>query len=255
MHRVNARNLWLGFDMGTKPRDIARTVRSIFKDVPAAFGLVYQRMVAPSLHRRFFTELVKKTDNFANVKWLGQPIWQNVLDLWTIQETIFEVKPDLLIECGTNRGGSALFYAQLLDLMERGRVITVDIQKMHEISHPRITFLHGNSISHQVLEEVRSAVRATDRVIMAVLDSDHSASHVSKELEAYSTFVTPGSFLLAQDGVIDTLPVFRGRPGPLQAIREFLSHHPEFEVDVARSERFLITHHPMGWLRRRIPAS
>lgn len=61
--------------------------------------------------QRFHDKLVRKTNNFGNITWLGQPVWQNVLDLWTIQETLFEVKPDLLIECGTNRAGSAMFYA------------------------------------------------------------------------------------------------------------------------------------------------
>ena len=86
---------------------------------------------------------------------------------------------------------------------------------------------------------------------MVILDSDHSAAHVSKELESYSPFVSPGSYMLVQDGVIDVLDRWRSaRPGPLAAIIEFLRHHPEFEVDTERCERFLITHHPMGWLRR-----
>jgi cephalosporin hydroxylase len=235
--------------MGTKFIDIAHNAKR------GATNVINRRLVSPTVRRRVFTELVKKTHNFGTVKWLGQPIWQNVLDLCTLQETLFEVKPDLLIECGTNRGGSALFYAQLFDLMGRGRVISADLHKMHEISHPRIEFLIGSSVSHQVLEQVRSAVRATDGAIMVVLESNHSSSHVSKELEAYSDLVTPGSFLLAQDGVIATLPLFRDKPGPLPAIREFLSRHSEFEVDIARSERFLITHHAMGWLRRRMPAA
>ena len=86
---------------------------------------------------------------------------------------------------------------------------------------------------------------------MVILDSDHSKDHVFKELELYAPLVTPGSFILVQDGVVDTLPRFRQlRPGPLPAIKQFLEGHPEFEVDVERNERFLITHHPWGWLRR-----
>ena len=208
----------------------------------------------PSLHQAFFTDLVKKTDNFANVNWMGQPIWQNVFDLWTIQETIFEVKPELLIECGTNRGGSAWFYAHLFDLMGQGRVITMDVEKMHEISHPRISFLIGDSASTALAEQARTAAEAASGPVMVILDSDHSEAHVARELEAYSPLVTVGSFLLCQDGVMDVLPALSdGQPGPLPAIQKFLRHHPEFEVDAGRSERFLITHHPMGWLRR-LPA-
>jgi cephalosporin hydroxylase len=228
--------------MGNKLREIIRRVQ--------------EPRSGPSLHRAFFTDLVKKTDNFSGVTWLGQPIWQNVFDLWTIQETLFEIKPALLIECGTNRGGSALFYAHLFDLMGHGRVVTIDIETMHEITHPRITFLVGDSVAVDIVAKVRSAVDDAGGPVMVILDSDHGAPHVARELEAYSRFVTDGSFLLCQDGVMDVLPALgNGLPGPLPAIREFLGRHPEFEVDEARSERFLITHHPMGWLRRRGPAA
>jgi cephalosporin hydroxylase len=87
---------------------------------------------------------------------------------------------------------------------------------------------------------------------MVLLDSDHNEAHVGREMEIYQRFVTPGSFLLVQDGVIDTLPFFAaGRPGPLPAIEAFLKAHPEFEVDTERCSRFLITHSPKGWLRHR----
>jgi cephalosporin hydroxylase len=86
---------------------------------------------------------------------------------------------------------------------------------------------------------------------MVLLDSDHNEAHVLRELELYHRFVTSGSFLLVQDGVIDTLKMFAAfRPGPLPAIEAFLSAHPEFEVDTERCSRFLITHSPKGWLRR-----
>jgi cephalosporin hydroxylase len=195
--------------------------------------------------------LITATDNFANVTWLGHPIWQNVLDLWVIQEAIAEVRPSLLIEAGTNRGGSALYYANLFDLMDHGRVITCDVERMHDLAHHRITFLLGGSTSPDVVRAVRDSVAVTDGPIMVILDSDHSQSHVSEEMETYSRFVSPGSLMLVQDGVIDTLAMLRrDRPGPLPAIREFLRQHPEFEPEPARSEKFLISHHPSGWLRR-----
>jgi cephalosporin hydroxylase len=152
------------------------------------------------LHRRFATDLIRQTDNFGDVKWLGHPIWQNVLDLWALQEAIAEIRPALLLETGTNRGGSALFYAHLFDL----------------------------------------------------LDSDHSRAHVLAELRAYAPLVTPDSLILVQDGVIDVLPMFATtRPGPLKAIETFLAEDDRFEVDPRFDKRFLVTHHPSGWLRRR----
>jgi len=212
----------------------------------------YRRRLAPTVHSLFFRELIGKTNNFGAVEWLGQPIWQNVLDLWTIQETIAEVRPGLVIECGTNRGGSSLFFAHLLDLMGTGHVVTIDIARLHDLSHPRISYLIGSSLSADVLEKVRTHVAACPGPVMVILDSDHSGDHVRRELECYAPLVTPGSYCLVQDGVIDTLALFRAsRPGPLVAIEDFLRSNGAFEIDVERSERFLITHHPKGWLRRK----
>ena len=215
-------------------------------------AIIYQSPYETNrVNRIFFERLLRQTDNFSRVTWLGKPIWQNILDLWVIQETIWEIQPELLIECGTNRGGSAYFYAQLFDLMKKGKVISIDITKMHDLTHPRIEFIVGSSVDKSVVGQVKSAVSSIRGPVMVILDSDHAVDHVSKELEMYSTLVTRGSFILVQDGVIDNLPMFSaGRPGPLPAIKEFLVRHPEFEVDIERSERFLISHHPLGWLRR-----
>ena len=214
----------------------------------------YRRLLQPRAQAWFFEELIAKTENFSHVTWLGRPVWQNVLDLWILQETIAEVKPALLIETGTNRGGSALFLAHLFDLMNHGHVVTIDIEKMHDITHPRITFLIGSSIAADVREKVRVISSTCPGPVMVTLDSDHRQDHVGAELAAYASLVTPGSYLLVQDGVIDTLDVFAsGRPGPLAAIDAFLTTNPKFELDEERSRRFLISHHPKGWLRRKKP--
>jgi len=196
--------------------------------------------------------LIHKTNNFGRINWLGHPIWQNILDLWTIQETITEVRPDLLIETGTNRGGSSLFFAHLMDLMGHGSIVTIDVKKLHDLSHPRITYLLGSSTAPDIVEQVRLRVAASRGPVLIILDSDHSQKHVAAELETYATFVTPGSYYLVQDGVIDTLPMMHGdRPGPLPAIDDFAARHAEFEIDHERCERFIISQHPRGWLRRR----
>jgi cephalosporin hydroxylase len=203
------------------------------------------------LAARFQDSLIRHTDNFERVTWLGHPVWQSVMDLWTLQETIAEVRPALLIECGTWKGGSALFAAHLFDLMGQGTVISVDIKKFHDLSHPRITFLIGDCASEDVVTRIRAVAENVEGPILVMLDSDHSAEHVSKELRAYAPLVTLGSFLHVQDGVIDLQRQFvDARPGPLRAIEDFLSANPAFQADSARSARFLITHHPKGWLRR-----
>lgn len=206
----------------------------------------------PLAHRIFFDDLIEVTGNFAHVRWLGYPIWQNVLDLWAIQEAIAEIKPALLIETGTNRGGSARFYAHLMDIMDRGRVVSVDVEKLHDLSHPRIEFLIGSSISDEILGQVGAAAEAADGPVMVILDADHARDHVAGELEGYGPLVTPGSLMLVQDSVIDTMEVFADdRPGPLPAIEEFLPRHPEFSVDESLDHRYLVSHHPRGWLRKR----
>ncbi len=201
--------------------------------------------------RLFLNDLIAQTGNFSSTQWLGVPVWQNTLDLWTIQETIAEVRPALLIETGTNRGGSALFYANIMDLLGTGRVLTIDIERLHNLDHTRIEFLHGGSTDEGIVRQVRAAAAAADGPVMVILDADHSQSHVSRELELYAPLVTPGSFILSQDGVIDQLTIFAdSRPGPLAANSEFLRRHPEFEHDRDRNHRFIITQHPLGWLRR-----
>ncbi len=212
----------------------------------------YRRFLKPRVPAWFMDELIEKTENFGHVTWLGRPVWQNVFDLWVMQETIAELKPALLIETGTHRGGSALFFAHLFDLIGHGRIVTIDIEKTHDIAHPRITFLLGNSISPGTIETVRLLALNAKGPVMATLDSDHTERHVRAELAAYSPLVTPGSWCLVQDGIIDTLPRYAaGRPGPLAALEDFLKSAPDFELDLERSRRFLVSHHPKGWLRRR----
>ena len=199
----------------------------------------------------FQSLLIEHTSNYGNVRWLGLPIWQDVLSLWTIQETIAELRPALIIETGSNRGGSAMFFATLLELMGQGSVVSVDVQKMHSLTHDRIEWLIGSSVSPDILSHVQRRAEVAGGPVMVILDSDHSQRHVAQELEAYSSFVTPGSFLHVQDGIIDVLPMFaRSRPGPLPAIQDFLRRHSDFQVDMERCQRFLLTHHPLGWLRR-----
>jgi cephalosporin hydroxylase len=210
-----------------------------------------------SVHRgtvndRFLTNLLAHTDDFGGVHWLGTRMWQNPLDAWVIQETIAEVRPSLLIECGTNRGGAALFYAHLFDLLDHGRVVTIDVERLHTLNHPRVRFIEGSSVAESTIQSVRDEVATDEGPIMVILDSDHTEAHVAHELELYAPLVTIGSYVQVQDGAIDTLPeVYRGcPPGPYFAVQKFLKRHPEFVVDRAKCEKFLITKHPHGWLRR-----
>ena len=214
---------------------------------------LYRLTIGRLVKKLFMLDLVSQTDNFRDVKWLGQPLWQNTTDLWTIQEVISETRPALLIETGTYEGGSARFYASLMDLVDHGRVVTIDLRRKPEIDHPRVMFIPGSSTDAFVVARVRAEVAKTKGPVMVILDSDHRQAHVAAELEAYASLVTPGSYILVQDGIMDELlPALRkDTPGPVPAIRAFLKDHPEFVEDKELSERFLITSHPHGWLRRR----
>jgi cephalosporin hydroxylase len=198
----------------------------------------------------FYKELIRATGDFSDVKWLGHPMWQDPTDAWVIQEAIAEVRPALLLETGTNMGGSALYYAHLLDLVGDGRVVTVDVERMHDISHPKIEFLIGGSTDPEIVETMTARAREADGPVMVILDANHAEDHVRAELAAYAPLVTPGSLMMVQDAIIDTMRHYRpDRPGPLGAIKEFVAQNPEFTVE-DRARHFLVTHHPMGWLRR-----
>lgn len=182
--------------------------------------------------------------------WLGIPVWKCPLDLWVYQEIISESQPDVIIESGTALGGSALFLASILELINKGRVVTIDIQsEKGRPQHERITYLHGSSTSEEIAEELRSLVNPDDKV-MVVLDSDHRKSHVLEELAIYSKLVTNGSYLIVEDTNLNGHPVVPEHgPGPMEAVEEFLTNNKDFIPDKGR-EKFYLTYNPGGYLKR-----
>ncbi len=182
--------------------------------------------------------------------WFGVPIQKSPLDCWTYQEILFEQHTDLVIETGTYLGGSALYFAHLFDLLGHGEVVTIDIQRRGTVDHPRVIQLTGDALAPAILDAVGARARAAKRVLV-VLDDDHSAEHVLRELPLYGRFVTPGSYLVVEDTNVNGHPVMPAHgPGPMEAVREFLATTDEFEVDRER-EKFLLTFFPGGWLRKR----
>jgi cephalosporin hydroxylase len=171
-------------------------------------------------------------------------------DLWIYQEILHETRPDVILETGTARGGSALYLASILDLLGSGEVVTIDIVRRPEWpTNPRVTYVTGSSTSAAVLEEVRRRIAGKPRV-MVILDSDHKKDHVLGELAAYAPFVTRGAYLIVEDTNINGRPVFPGfGPGPGEAVDEFLASNRAFERDPSR-ERFFVTFNPGGYLKR-----
>src|SRR5580700_10784386 len=118
------------------------------------------------------TVLIKRTVNFGRVTWLGKPIWQNVTDAWLLQESIVDGDVDFVVECGTNRGGSAYYMANIFDLLGRGKVLTIDVEKLSTIEHPRVEFLTGSSTDPAIVEVVRSRIEASKpNHVLVILDS------------------------------------------------------------------------------------
>jgi len=184
------------------------------------------------------------------VWWQGVLMMKCPMDLLMYQEIVYECRPDLIIECGTFNGGSALYLAHLCDIRQHGTVLTIDINRsLHFPLHPRITYATGNSVSKDVLKTVE-AVASGVRRVMVILDSDHSKAHVLKELEAYSPFVTKGQYLIVEDTNIHGHPAREDLPpGPWEALEAWLPKNPGFIRDQA-CERFLMTLNPGGYLRR-----
>jgi len=190
-----------------------------------------------------------ESDAWTQATWLGTQALKNPLDLWVYQEIVVETRPELIVETGTYRGGSAHYLASICDLLGSGEVVSIDIEPECDDypKHPRITYLAGRSSTDAgLLTEVRA--RADGRRTLVILDSDHSQAHVEAELEAYAPLVPLGCYLIAEDSNIGQIRKDL-MPGPLQAVETFLAQTDEFEIDRER-EKFLITFNPSGYLRR-----
>lgn len=207
--------------------------------------------VVEEFHKLFYDAALQGR-SWGAASYFGVKLWKSPIDLQLYQELIYELKPQLIIETGTNNGGSALYFAHLLDHLSAGKVVTIDIQpfKQEYPRHPRITYLADrSSTDHRVLREVRSLFDFTGGPTLVVLDSDHSKDHVLKELNAYLPFLRPGSWLVVEDTNINghpALPEFG--PGPQEALDEWLPAFPDFRMDERRQSRYLFSFHT--WLRR-----
>lgn len=187
---------------------------------------------------------------WSDTHYMGVRLLKCPTDLWAYQEIVFETRPELIVEAGTAYGGSALYFAHLYDRLGVGRVLSVDIDPKPDLPrHERIAYLTGSSTSAEVVERVQR--EAEGKRTMVVLDSDHSAAHVLKEMRLYSPLVSPGCYLIVEDTNINGHPSLPEHgPGPLEAVREFLKSDRHFEIDRSR-EKFLLTFNPSGYLRRR----
>ena len=209
-----------------------------------------EKAAIEAFHRLYFDGPAGEGRVHHRTRWMGVETLKCPLDLWVYQEILFDVRPDLVVETGTHKGGSALFLAGMLDLLGKGEVATIDVRTdPARPAHPRIRYVAGSSADPQVVASVFSG-RRSGEVCLVILDSDHSRDHVARELTAFAPRVSVGSYLIVEDTNVNGHPVLPDfGPGPYEAVGEFLASHPEFEADASR-EKFLMTFNPRGFLKR-----
>lgn len=205
-----------------------------------------------------------------NFSWLGRPIIQLPQDIVAMQEIIWSVQPDIIIETGIAHGGSLIFYASMLELNaacggpQDAEVLGVDIDiRAHNReaieAHPmfrRISMIEGSSTANQIVEQVKAKAQGKQRVLVC-LDSNHTHDHVLDELEVYAPLTSVGSYCVVMDTVIDDMPdsMFPDRPwgpgnNPKTAVWEYLETHSEFEIDKSIDNKLLVSVAPDGYLKR-----
>ena len=206
---------------------------------------------------------------YHNFSWFGRPVLQMPEDLIRLQEVIYRVRPDVIIETGVHQGGSLMFHATLCQTMGKGRVIGVDIRIEEHVREaigkhrvaPLVSLVEGDSTAPEVINCVAAMIHGEESVLV-ILDSGHTKNHVSRELECYSRWVTPGSYIIAADGIMrDLADVPGGQPewvidNPGTAADEFAARHPEFRQqqpswlfhDGELAEN--VTYWPGAWLER-----
>jgi cephalosporin hydroxylase len=205
--------------------------------------------VVRQFHELYYRRWLAQGADTIRLSWFGYEILKCPLDLWVYQELLVRTRPDFVIETGTWFGGSALYFAMVLDLIGNGQVITIDVAvKPNQPKHSHISYLTGSSIDTAIVAQVREVVGS--QRAMVVLDSDHSAAHVYNEMVAYSPLVQTGDYMIVEDTNVNGHPAYSDfGPGPMEAVNKFLSENDEFVVD-QRCERFLMTLNPKGYLRR-----
>jgi cephalosporin hydroxylase len=208
-----------------------------------------QRIV-DRFHRVFYESGV-----WGTTEWLGVRTAQNPNDAWIHQEIITRIKPDVIVEAGTQYGGSAALWAMILQQVNPGaRVITIDIKdqvsaaKNLQIVKDRVEFLIGSSVDPAIVAEVTKRVQG--KKVLVILDSDHRKDHVLAEMRAYGPLVSKDSYMIVQDTNVNGHPVYESYgPGPMEAVEEFLAANDQFRPD-PEAERLMFTMHPKGYLKR-----
>ena len=199
-----------------------------------------------------------------NFTWMGRPIIQYPQDMIAMQELLWKIQPDLLIETGIAHGGSLIYYASIMELIGKGHVLGIDIDiRQHNRNEieahqmfKRISMIQGSAIDLNIIEEVKTYIKP-NMTVMVSLDSNHTHDHVLEELKLYSPFVTKDSYCVVFDTIVEDMPkAMYDRPwdvgnNPKTAIWEFLKSNHDFEIDFHIDNKLLISVAPQGYLKRK----
>ncbi len=201
-----------------------------------------------NFHQMYFRLLEKKSG--LQISWLGNQTGKLPSDLWLYQEMIVDLCPEVIVECGTHWGGSALFLANMCQLVGKGRVITVDLYpKPSRPNHVLIEYVNGSSVDPEIVNTVTANVGDATNVLV-ILDSNHSQEHVFEEIMAYKDLVPVGGYLVVEDSFLNGHPSHKEfGPGPMEAIDEFLAKDDSFRIDRGK-EKLLFTLNRRGFLKR-----
>ncbi len=223
-------------------------MRKLIGYIETAAAQLLRHFIIDSFHRIYYN-----SETWQQNRFLGLRIEQSPLDLHLYQELVFSTRPNFIIQTGVAAGGSILFFASLLDMIDSeptSLVIGIDIkltEQANTISHPRVRLIEGSSIEQPIVDQVKSLVGPGN--CMVVLDSDHSQAHVQTELQLYSGYVSSGCYLVIEDTNINGHPVYPSfGPGPYEAASEFLIHDDRFVEDNLWKKNLYSQHR---WLKRR----
>ena len=245
---------------------VLRLTAALFEARPTPSGLgrrIASGVLAPFLYQSTGSEPEEynkwyyNTNVWKQTTWMGIDCWKSVADMWNYQEILCELKPSLVIEFGTNQGGSALFFASIMRLIgEPFRVLSVDVTHgpLNPAARrdPDILFVESRSTVPAIAEQIRGLKREYPGKIFAILDSDHSMNHVLAEMKLLRPLLSAGDYLIVEDSMLNGHPNLPGwGPGPYEAIEAYEQEFPnDYTHDVARENKFGWTFAPNGFLIR-----
>lgn len=216
-----------------------------------------EKEVVDNFHKLYYAAYAYNK-SWNTTQWKGVKLLKCPFDLWVYHQLIYDLKPDLIIETGTSRGGSALFLADMLEQTGKGEVVTVDIRDCTHPddndrvkTNPRIKFLIGSSTSTEVYNQIIEMAKGK-KIILVILDATHEKDHVLKELQLYAPLVTKGSYVIVEDTNFNGHPVVIPHApgeGPYEAAQEYLKSNNSFVVDETM-ERHFMTFNPKGYLKK-----